>query len=301
MEVSLKVTRQVAEKIYKNLHKGMPPLKPDRGEHGGCSWALHSGEPYVGRLTDRVVPLTVTVADPFVNQSEYPATKLKKTQGEYDCLLNNKLAFMLRENPEARPQVVQAKTWDGVGEHLRHSHKAMLLYVPKGFMSRGAGHFMVIPPAASPHVTVSDEAQTDLLACILRWNSNFSTTLGRADIDKEGRGKDLAVTLSTPNAQDLPARWITLLTKIPAPASTNAQAVQTVAPKAIGGWVTGKSLAGQGSSNQTKTLVFATYREARVAFKTLRGLQLRPADGLSLTVAAPADWPDKLKKLYSER
>ena len=302
MEISLKVARPVAEKIYTNLSKAMPPLKPDHGEHGGCSWALHSGNPYVGRLVDRNVELRVQIPDLKIDLTEFPKTRLKQTKSGVDCLLLNIHSFVARENADVDTRVLHARTWDAVGKHIRDSSKAMLLFVPRCGLSNGEGYFMVIPPAVTPHVGMLKTDQDDLLGQILRWNDEFADNLEAAAIDKENRGKELIVMLSALDELGLATSVGKLKQLVARPQAFALDALQKVAPKTTGGgWVQGKTISGSGSATQRAVLTYATYREARVAFKLLRTAELSPQPGLSLKVQAPADWPDKLKMLYSQR
>ena len=304
MRISMKVTRLVAEKIYANLSKGMPPLKPDHGEHGGCSWALHSGNAYVGRLVDRNVDVMVEIPDTLVDTSEYPDHRIKRSKAGIDCLLLNKLTFVTRDHPDLTPSQLHAKTWDAVGDHIRGSRKAMLLFVPSCEMSRNKGYFVVIPPVVGPSVTMSDDDEDALLQQILRWNPQFTQNLDAAALQKEQqRGKALVVKLSATSQQALASSVQAMQEMaLPQPVSQARDPLQEVAPKLTGGsWVSGKALPGSGGVSQRSVLTYATYREARMAFKHLRAIELGVVAGPRLVVEAPADWPDKLKMLYSQR
>lgn len=67
------VTPEVASKIAKNVAKGDPPFKPQKGNYGKVSWFAGDGNPYIGGQAQRRdrVKISVTIPDERWNQRLY--------------------------------------------------------------------------------------------------------------------------------------------------------------------------------------------------------------------------------------
>lgn len=139
-----KISHHVAKKIIANYVKGNPHFKPDHGEHGGCSWFLHSGNPHTGVGDNKTIEVSVSMDEMYVEVDD----KLLNTIVD---LVKQKYGALLQDNRKKFDLIV----WDSVGVACSKRSKATLLKVDNKLVSaQGSGYFLVVPQSSAEHLLV---------------------------------------------------------------------------------------------------------------------------------------------------
>lgn len=156
------VTPEIGLAILSNIADGKPPFKPELGK-GQASWFVVEGDPYVGPLVGKDVPVRVEIVRPTASVvlgeaelSQMLAEKIAETAPEAraemlrrfglpdEAALNNRQNKALRKLGRG---MAESRMWDEVGRlagRTRDGVVEVVLEPGSQFSRQGPGRFVVV-------------------------------------------------------------------------------------------------------------------------------------------------------------